>query len=150
MSTKKTPQVTQLPTDMTETVLDTPDIQAFRNFNPEASQLSPIMATRFGRDRQAIEDNYGAYSGIPSQVARNRMRDMALADAGANEAMTISQNEIEGRKMRQEQLSALAALTAGKNKKGYESQQVQQQGSGIGSSIIGAAGAAASAAIPLL
>ncbi len=148
MSTKKTPQVAQLPTDITETVLDTPDIQAFRNFNPEATQLTPILATRFGRDRQAIENNYGAYSGIPSQVARNRLRDMGLADAGANEAAAVSQGVIEGKKMRGDQLSALAALTAGKNRKGFESQQVQQgQSNGVLSSAVGAGGAVAAALI---
>lgn len=148
MSSKKTPQVAQLPTDITETVLDTPDIQAFRDFNPEATQLAPILATRFGRDRQAIEDSYGAYSGIPSQVARNRLRDMALSEAGQNEAAAVSQGVIEGKKMRADQLGALAALTAGKNKKGYESQQVQQgPGNGIASSAISAGGGIVAAAI---
>ena len=148
MSTKKTPQIAQLPTDITETVLDTPDIKAFRGFNPEATQLAPILATRFGRDRNAINDSYGAYSGIPSQVARNRLRDMALSDAGANEAAAVSQGVIEGRKMKADQLGALAALTAGKNRKGFESQQMQQQqGSGIISSAIGAGGGIAAALI---
>lgn len=136
MSTKKTPQVAQLPTDITETVLDTPDIQAFRDFNPEVAQLKPILATRFGRDRNAINDSYSAYSGIPSQVARNRLRDMALADAGVNEATAVSEGILEGKKMKGEQLGALAALTAGKNRKGYESQQVQQQGQGLGSTAL--------------
>lgn len=148
MSTGKTPKTVQLPTDITETVLDTPDIQAFRDFDPQATQLAPILATRFGRDRNAINDSYSAYSGIPSQVARNRLRDMALADAGANEAAAVSQGVIEGRKMKGDQLATIAALTAGKNRKGYESQQQQQ--SGVGSSIIGAVGAAGAAAIPLL
>lgn len=148
MSTKKTPQIAQLPTDITETVLDTPDIQAFRDFDPQATQLAPILATRFGRDRQAINDSYSAYSGIPSQVARNRLRDMALSDAGANEAAAVSQGVIEGKKMKADQLGALAALTAGKNRKGYESQQAQQgQSNGIASSAIGAGGAVAAALI---
>lgn len=148
MSTKKTPQVAQLPTDITETVLDTPDIKAFREFDPRASQLSPILATRFGRERKGIEDNYGAYSGIPSQVARNRLRDMALSDAGANEAAAVSQGVVEGQKMRGDQLGALAALTAGKNRKGFESQQVQQgQSNGVLSSAVGAGGAVAAALI---
>jgi len=148
MSTKKTPPVTQLPTDITETVIDTPDIKAFRDFDPRVSQLSPILATRFARDRQGIEDSYSAYSGVPSQVARNRLRDMALADSSVNEAAAVSQGVLEGQKMRGDQLGALAALTAGKNRKGYESQQVQQgQGNGIVSSAIGAGGAVAAALI---
>lgn len=152
MSSKKTPQsqVTQLPTDITETVLETPDIKAFREFDPRVSNLSPILATRFGRDRKAVEDSYGAYSGIPSQVARNRLRDMALSDLSANEAAAVGAGVMEGQKMRGDQLGALAALTAGKNRKGFESQQTQQkQGSGgsIISSGIGAGGAVAAALI---
>lgn len=152
MSSKKTPQtqVAQLPVDVTETVLETPDIQAFREFDPTVSELRPILATRFGRDRQAINDSYSSYSGIPSQVARNRLRDMALADAGVNESAAVSEGLIEGKKMRGEQLATLAALTAGKNKKGFESQQTQQQpgsGGAIASSAIGAGGAVAAALI---
>lgn len=152
MSSKKTPQgqVTQLPVDVTETVLETPDIKAFRDFDPRASQLSPILATRFGRDRQAVEDSYGAYSGISSQVARNRLRDMAISDLSANEAAAVSQGVLEGQKMRGEQLGTLAALTAGKNRKGFESQQTQQKQSSAGnliSSGIGAGGAVAAALI---
>lgn len=150
MSTKKTAPVTQLPVDITETVLDTPDIKAFRDFDPRVSQLSPILATRFGRDRKSIEDSYGGYTGIPSQVARNRLRDMALGDLGANEAAAVSQGVLEGQKMRAEQLGALAALTAGKNRKGFESQQTQQKQGSAGSLIssgIGAGGAIAAALI---
>lgn len=152
MSSKKTQasQVTQLPVDVTETVLETPDIQAFREFDPTATQLAPILATRFGRDRKGIEDSYSAYSGIPSQVARNRLRDMALADAGVNEAAAVSQGVLEGKKMKMDQLGALATLTAGKNRKGFESQQTQQKQGIAGSLIssgIGAGGAIASALI---
>lgn len=152
MSSKKTPQaqVAQLPTDITETVLETPDIQAFRDFNPEMSMLKPILAKRFGRDRQAVTDSYSSYSGIPSHTARNRLRDMAIADIGANEAAAVSEGLAEGKRMRGEQLATLAALTAGKNRKGYESQQIQKTPGSAGSIISSAIGAGGGIAAALI
>ena len=70
-------------TSESETV-DTPDIQAFRAYAPDASLLNAATEAQFENARRNITDSYGAYSGIPSQVVRNRLRDEALDVRGVN------------------------------------------------------------------
>jgi hypothetical protein len=131
-------------TNTTETeAIDTPDIQAFRAFAPDTSMLSSTLASRFNTRRQQIRDDYGAYTGIPSQVARNAMRDEALREADETESLALAEGSERTQALKMAQLEALASLTGrtrttttGRNA-GYNTSVIgPQQGSGLGAAAI--------------
>jgi hypothetical protein len=141
--------VYKLPEDVTEEVIDTPDIIKARAFNPRAEfdVLNRTLGARLSDERQAAYDDYGAYTGIPSATSRARLRDQRIGDANTATSLAIAEgaqaaNEAEGN-----YLMNLAQLTAKKRRSGFTSAIKGQQGGGIGSSLIGAGGAIASAAI---
>src|SRR2546422_9259656 len=71
--------------------IDTPDIQAFRAYAPNTTMLNAAIDAQFENGRRNITDSYGAYSGIPSQVARNRLRDEGLADLEGKRSESLAE-----------------------------------------------------------
>jgi hypothetical protein len=141
----------------TETeAIDTPDIQALRAYTPDMTILNAGLDAQFENARRNLTDSYGAYSGIPSQVVRNRLRDEGLADLEGKRSVALAEGSERAQALKMAQLEALAQLTGrtrtrqtGKNY-GYNTSVLQPQGSNIaGSAISGGAGVAASV-IPLL
>jgi hypothetical protein len=127
---------------------ETPDIQAFRAFEPSTRMLSETLAKRFGDRRKQIYDSYGAYSGIPSQVARNRMRDVALGEVDEEEALALAEGNERAQALKMAQLEALANMTRGTKSSGYNTSILQpQQSNFTGSLISGGAGIATAAII---
>ncbi len=127
---------------------ETPDIQAFRAFAPDTSILKSTLAARFGDRRRQISDSYGAYTGIPSQVARNRLRDEALAGVDEAEGLALAEGSERAQALKMAQLEALAGLTTKRRQSGYNTSILQPQSSGIGNSLIsGGAGIGAAAII---
>ena len=124
------------PFENTSETLETPDIQAFRDFAPNTTMLQSTLANRFGTRRQQIRDTYGAYTGIPSQVARNAMRDEALAGVDEAEGLALAEGSERAQALKLEQLQALANLTAKRRQSGYNTSVLQPQGSNIGSSLV--------------
>lgn len=139
---KQDKNVVKLPVDVTEEVIDTPDIQAARANDTDLSILDARLQKQLSDTQADIEDSY-AYSGIPSAVARQRMMDSARHSL----ASTKTQGMVEGfnanEERRQNKLMGLAALTAKRRRSGFESSQKQNSGGGLLSSIIGGAAAAA-------
>jgi hypothetical protein len=126
------------PFENVEEVLDSPDIQAYRAYNPlSQSRLGSTLAARSGARRNQIRDDYGAYSGIPSQVARNAMRDAALADVDESEGLALAEGDTQAQAMRLAQLQSLATLTAKRKQSGYNTQILQPQQSTFWPSLFG-------------
>jgi hypothetical protein len=128
----------------TETeAIETPDIAAFRAFAPDTTMLSSTLSKRFGDRRQEIKDSYGAYTGIPSQVARNEMRDAALAEVDEAEGLALAEGSERAQALKLAQLEALANMTGrtrskstGKNA-GYNTSVLQPQQSTFWPSLVG-------------
>jgi hypothetical protein len=129
------------PFEQTQETVETPDVEAFRAFAPDTSMLESTVAKRFGDRRREIRDSYGAYSGIPSQVARNEMRDEALAGVDEAEGLALAEGNEKAQALKLAQLEALAALTAKRKSSGFNTSVIQPQGSNLaGSAISGGAG----------
>jgi len=142
--------VYRLPEDMTSEVIDTPDITAYRGFDPRAEfdVMNRSIGARLSNENQAAYDDYGAYTGIPSAVARNRMRDERINENNQNARLAIAEGTNAGNEMRANQLAGLAQLTARRRESGFRSAiKNQQQGGGIGSSLISAGAAIGTTAI---
>jgi|SRR5262245_34744822 len=141
----------------TETeAIDTPDIQAFRAFAPDTKMLGEVTAKRFGDRRREIRDTYGAYTGIPSQVARNAIRDEALDEVDEAEGLALAEGNAQVQALKMAQLEALARMTGrtrttstGRNA-GYNTSVIQPQSSGLGAAAIGGGATVAASVIPLL
>lgn len=134
----------KLPQDLTQETLETPDLQAFREFDPRVTQLRPILARKFGHEHNAALD--GSY-GATSQVERLAGTDEALANATNQEAQGVSEGINLGTATRAAQLQALANLTKKTRGYGYGSQVPQVAGGGAGAAAIGAAGTIGSSII---
>jgi len=148
MAKQKQPTVSPpAPFEQIQETQETPDLQAFRAFTPDTSMLSPTLAKRFGDRRNEIRDSYGAYSGIPSQVARNAMRDEALRELDESEGLALAEGNERAQALKLAQLEALAGLTARRRQSGYNTQIITPQPSGIGAAIAGGAASAGTAAI---
>lgn len=126
--------------DITSEVIDTPDIQAYRSWDPtaEMDRLNRTLAARNASLKRDVTEGYGRYSGIPSAVTRNRLRDLALADIDENDSLALAEGANRANEMRGNQLSTLAALTAKRRQSGYQESFKPQGGGGIGSALIGA------------
>jgi hypothetical protein len=143
-------------TEFEDEAVDTPDIQAFRAFAPDTTMLSSTLSKRFGDRRNQINDSYGAYTGIPSQVARNRMRDEALAEVDEAEGLALAEGSSQAQALKMAQLEALAGLTGRRRTRqkqsGFNTQVVVpgQQSSGIGAAAISGGAGVAAAALPAI
>lgn len=122
-------------------------MEAFRAFAPDTTMLQSTLAKRFGDRRQQIGDSYGAYTGIPSQVVRNQLRDEALAGVDEAEGLALAEGNERAQSLRMAQLESLAGMTAKRRSSGYNTQIIQPQPSGLGSAIAGGAASAGTAAI---
>ena len=144
--------VYKLPQDITEEVIDTPDILAARNFNPrrEFDVLNRTLGARLSNEKQAAYDDYGDYTGIPSATTRMRLRDQRIGEAETATGLAIGEGAQDANAMQAEYLQRLAALTAKKRQSGFTSAIKNQAGGGIGSSLIGAGGAIGAAVLPAL
>lgn len=144
---RKQPRPVQLPQDVTSEVIDTPDIQAFRSFDPKAA----IQAGRadsdaqFDRAEKYTREAFGNYSGIRNPLARSRALASALDEVSYDRAISNANLNAQGMQAEMGQKAALADLTAKRRQHGYSSTLPQQ--SGMGSAVIGSAGSIGAAAI---
>lgn len=134
----KKPPTVKAPFEQTNETFETPDVEAFRAFAPSTAMLQPALAARFGQSRQNVTDQYGAYSGIPSQVARNRMRDEALREIDESEGLALAEGSERAQALKMAQLEALANLTRKQRQSGYNT-QIAGGGNTAGSAISGGA-----------
>ena len=142
----KKPKTVQTPYEQNNEVIETPDIAAFRAYSPDLSVLAPAVDAQFENARRQVTDSYGAYSGIPSHVARNQMRDEALADLEGERATAMATGDENNKRIRMAQLESLANMTKKTKSYGFGT-QAQQGGGGIGSALISGGAGIASAAI---
>lgn len=150
MGAKKPTVSPKAPFENTTETLETPDIEAFRAYSPDTTMLQSAVKSRFDRSRQNINDAYGAYSGIPSQVARNAMRDESLRELDESEGLALAEGNERAQALKLAQLEALAGLTAKKKQSGFNTSVVQPQGGNLGSAAIGGGATIAAAAIPFI
>lgn len=135
------------PFEQTSETIETPDTQAFRAFAPSTATLLPALAARFAHSRRNITDSYGGYSGIPSQVARNRMRDEALRELDESEALALAEGSQRAQALKMAQLESLANLTRKNRASGYNTSVIQPQPSNLVPSLISGASGIAIAAL---
>jgi hypothetical protein len=148
MAKIKKPYVSpQAPFENISETQETPDIEAFRAFAPDTTILNAATNAQFENARRNITDSYGAYSGIPSQVARNQLRDEALNDLESSRATALAEGSERAQALKLSQLEALAGLTAKRKQSGYNTQIIQPQPSGILPAIFGGGASAGTAAI---
>jgi hypothetical protein len=145
MGSKKAQVSPKAPFEQVQETVDTPDIQAFRDFAPDTSMLSSTLSKRFGDRRREVRDSYGAYSGIPSQVARNALRDQALAGVDEAEGLALAEGDQRAQALKMAKLGTIADLTKKSKSSGFNTQIVQPQPS-IWNSIIGGAAQVGAAA----
>jgi len=137
------PKVYKLPQDLTTEVQDTPDLAAFRAFDPRVNNVRPILAKRFNQERSDVADNYGAYTGLP-EVARQRLQEQAQGNIGVDQSTAAGENVNQGNAARLDQMETLANLTKKTRSSGYTSslgapgQSVAGQAVGAGAAIGGA------------
>ncbi len=131
MSSK--PNIVQTPfSSTTKTNDDYGDIAKLRDFDPSSYNR------QFDRAETDLKDSYGAYTGIPSAVARKRLYDEGYADLEGGRAQAYEQAKLG-------QLEGVANLTKGSTQSGYNSQVAPP--SGLLNSIIGAGASVAGAAL---
>ena len=143
MSRKNQPIKT--PFENTTTVPETADIAAFRAFNPSTALLSPAVDAQYAQAERDVDDQYGAYSGIPSAVARNRLRDLAKSELLRNKGLALAEGNTQANALRMAQLEAVANLTKGQKSYGYGSQLDPNKGSTTNALIGGGASVGAAA-----
>jgi hypothetical protein len=145
---RKAPEVLPYSRNDTTSVEDpSGDIAAFRAFKPSTATLEPALDAQYRNEERRVADQYGAYSGIPSAVARNRLENLARNELMASKATAMAQGNAEAEKMRMSQLGALADLTATRRQQGSGFNSQAAQGSGVGNSLISGGSAIAGAAI---
>lgn len=111
-------------------VPETEDIKAFRAFTPDTTLLKAALDADFENARRNVTDSYGAYSGIPSQVVRNRMRDESINDLEGKRMTALTEGNEAANNLKMAQLEATANLT-----KGYRQKQKQKQ-SGYNTTVV--------------
>lgn len=148
-SSTSSKDVRKLPEDMTEEVLDTPDLERLRAFDPrkEFDVMNRTVGARLDNERQAAYDDYGSYTGIPDAVTRNRLRDMRVQDANTAGSLAIAEGAQSANAAQGDYLSGLAALTAKRRRSGFTSGINTKPGNGALSAGITAGGGIAVAAI---
>jgi len=128
------PKVYKLPQDLTTEVQDTPDLAAFRAFDPRVNNVRPIIAKRFDQERSDVADNYGAYTGLP-EVARQRLQEQAQGNIGVAESTAAGENVNQGNAARLDQMETLANLTKKTRSSGYTSSLGAPGQSALGTAI---------------
>jgi hypothetical protein len=136
----------KMPFENTSEVIDSSgDIAAYRGFTPDISMLKPALDSQFEKARRNLSDSYGGYTGIPSAVIRNRLRDEGMTDLEDSRATALAEGNEAAQRLKMAQLEGLAGLTATRKQSGYQTQQ--QQGGGLVNSLIGGAATVGSALI---
>lgn len=138
--------VTKLPVDVTEEVLSTPELDRFVNYKPNRQAVDTGTGARFGAARRDLQDSVDSpYSGIPSQVGRQRLLATGMGELAAGEAQAYNDTHFDNEEFMANLLGAQAAATRKTRRHGYDSQP--RQGGGLGSTLIGAAATLAPAFI---
>jgi len=137
MGFKPSTEAIKSPFENLSEVLETPDIEAFRAYRPGTQLLEPAVQAQYASAERDLADQYANYSGIPSQVARNRLMGLGREDLMASKALALAQGNTEAQRLRMAQLQSLADLTAKRKQSGYNT-QIQQK-PGWGGSLISAA-----------
>jgi hypothetical protein len=143
---RRAPAPVQTPFDQTSEVINTPDIDAYRGYQPNTDILQAAVNAQFRRAQRQNEDQFGAYSGISSQVARNRLQSMAADDLNSSRGLALAEGNTQAQRLKMAQLESLANLTAKRHDYGYNSQIPSQQ-PGLLGSIVGGAASAGTAAL---
>ena len=123
------------------------DIAALRAFKPSTAMLEPALDANYRNEERRVADQYSAYSGIPSAVARNRLENLARNELMASKGTALAQGNAEAEKLRMNQLAGLAELTATRRNQGSGFNSQASQGSGALGAGISAGGAIAGIAI---
>jgi hypothetical protein len=91
---------------------DTPDIRAFREFQPDTTLLDPSLAYQFAVAQRDIENRYASpFTGINNPVVSAALRDRALADLMEKRGTALRGGAFDVNRLRLAQLEALAGLT---------------------------------------
>lgn len=136
---------TKLPFENTTETLETPDLAAFRGFDPNLNMLRPALDAQLNTELAGIRDTYGAYTNIPSAVSRLTMKRRAEGDAYRNRGLALAEGADANQRLKLAQLESLANLTAKKKSSGFQTAG-PTPGGGIGGILSGAGGAADGAA----
>jgi hypothetical protein len=137
----KTPEPVKTPfeNNTVSEVENTPDIEAYRGFQPSTDILNAGVNAQFARAERQNADQFGAYSGIPSQVARNRMMQMGRNDLTASRGLALAEGNTQAQQLKMAQLESLANLTAKRKQQssGFNSQlPTPPPSSGMGAAAI--------------
>lgn len=148
MSRSNSSKTIQQPFENTQETLETPDLAAFRSFNPDLSMLRPALDAQLQTELSSIRDDYGAYTSIPSQVNRLALKRQAENNAYKNRALALAEGNDANQRIKLAQLESLAGLTKKTKSSGFNT-GLQGPGSGgqIASAGISAGGAIVAAAI---
>lgn len=122
---------------MTESVLETPDIQALRDFKPNLSNLAPRMQARFAATRNDMQDSYKT-SGIGNRYGAQRAQDQAATELAGAEGTAMAEGNRNNQLLEMQRLTGLAGLTRSTRRKGYDTAK-----GGLFDDILKAAGGAA-------
>jgi hypothetical protein len=136
---------TKLPFENTTETLETPDLAAFRGFDPNLNMLRPALDAQLNTELAGIRDTYGAYTNIPSSVSRLTMKRRAEGDAYRNRGLALAEGNDANSRLKLAQLESLANLTAKKKSSGFQTAP-PTPGGGIGGLLGGLGGAAGGAA----
>ncbi len=132
---------TKLPFENTTETLETPDLAAFRGFDPNLNMLRPALDAQLNTELAGIRDTYGAYTNIPSAVSRLTMKRRAEGDAYRNRGLALAEGNDSNQRLKLAQLESLANLTAKKKSSGFQT-AAPTPGGGIGGILSGIGGAA--------
>jgi hypothetical protein len=138
---------TKLPFENTTETLETPDLAAFRAFDPNLNMLRPALDAQLNTELAGIRDTYGAYTNIPSAVSRLTMKRRAEGDAYRNRGLALAEGNDSNQRLKLAQLESLANLTAKKKSSGFQTAAPTPGGGAAGilggiGGLLGGAGAA--------
>jgi hypothetical protein len=136
---------TKLPFENTTETLETPDLAAFRAFDPNLNMLRPALDAHLNTELAGIRDTYGAYTNIPSAVSRLTMKRRAEGDAYRNRGLALAEGNDANERLRLAQLESLANLTKKTKSSGFQT-GIKPAGGGLGGLLGGIGGAAGGAA----
>lgn len=145
MSRSNSSKTIQQPFENTQETLETPDLAAFRSFNPDLSMLRPALDAQLQTELSSIRDDYGAYTSIPSQVNRLALKRQAENNAYKNRALALAEGNDANQRIKLAQLESLAGLTKKTKSSGFNT-GIQAPGAGAGGLLGGLGGAAGGAA----
>ena len=129
------------PFENTTETLDTPDLAAFRGFDPNLNMLRPALDAQLNTQLANVRDSYGAFTGIPSAVSRLTLKNRAEGNIYRDRGLALAEGNDANQRLKLAQLESLANLTKKTKSSGYQT-GVKPAGGGIGG-ILGGIGAAA-------